>query len=76
MVMCLKNGNEHLKTKAKNGSICNPVWYSIISKDKKQTSEIISKMLRRFEKSKYHTATQMLIFYDNMTKKELQRFRV
>ena len=76
MVILLKNGNENLKETTTTGKLVNPVWYSIISKDKKPEEHIIKKMLVRFFKSKYAQQAQMLIFYDNKTKIEIERFRL
>ena len=55
----------------------NKVWYSILSKDKKNLVEICHKMMKRFTKSNNLIANaNIIIFYDNQTKTELKRIKV
>ena len=53
----------------------NIPWYSILSYDHKPNDWIIRNMKRRFMEQPELTAkTQKLIFYDNQTNKELERY--
>ena len=74
MCICLKIGNDNLKFEASNGAKINPVWYSILSKNRKSTRDIINSMIRRFlDSSQYKGKVNQLIFYDNATKQEIQK---
>lgn len=50
-------------------------WYSILKHNKKSTDFTIGKMVNRFKKSDLIDKTNMLIFYDNITKVEIERVK-
>ena len=66
MVIGLKNGCEHLKKVAPDGTLVLPVQYNFYSKNRKSTNIIIDGMVNRFEKeNKLFQNTQTLLFYEN-----------
>ena len=43
----------------------NAVWWSPINQNKRKSELVIRSMLRRFEKSKFFTITNVVQFYEN-----------
>ena len=43
----------------------NAVWWSPINQNKRKSELVIRSMLRRFEKSKHFTITNVVQFYEN-----------
>lgn len=76
MVILLKNRNNHLKFVTQDGKLFNPVWYSILSKDKKPLESLINKMISRYHGSKYEGKANKLIFYDNITKQQIREIEL
>ncbi|TYB78319.1 hypothetical protein [Bizionia myxarmorum] len=75
--MNLKNGYDHLKFVNPNtGQFCNPVWFSILTKDHHSVKSIETAMLRRFSKSQYIGATRNVQFYDNQNKTLINEYPI
>ncbi|WP_272151427.1 hypothetical protein [Tenacibaculum aiptasiae] len=74
MVMLLNNKYSHLKLSSQNGNRrSNPVWYSFMSKNRKDVNKIIDAMIRRYQNSKYSGKTNVLDFYNNNTNQLITR---
>lgn len=66
MVICLKNGNDHLKVTASNGNTYNPTWYNFLKDNSKDMTQIIDKMHKRvLTHTTYASAANVLLFYIN-----------
>lgn len=78
--MMLKNGNRHLKVLDENNKRCNPVRYSYLKHNNTplfgNSTAVIPAMMRRFKTSKYASVTNVVIFYDNYTNTEIDRYRI
>lgn len=76
MVILLKNGNNHLKYYQNSRKYVSPTWYSHLSKNNKPMKLIINSMYRRFEKSKYKSVSNKLMFFDNKSKEHLKTITI
>lgn len=66
MVICLKNGQDHLKKQDAQGNQYNPVWYSFLRYQNHDIYRIATKMITNFEKrDDLRNATNVLLFYIN-----------
>lgn len=75
MVFLLKNGNDHLKEKAPNGNLYNPVRYNFVNKNRKGIKYNVNGMIRRFQNHPIFHSSNVIIFYDNNTGKEIAEVR-
>ncbi|MBE7649251.1 hypothetical protein [Tenacibaculum finnmarkense] len=75
MVIMLKNNQNHLKKLGPNGKLISPVWYSYVKSNGKTIDQLIAIMKRRFLNSKYYSATNKVIFYDNQNKQLIQGYK-
>lgn len=69
MVILLKNGFSHLKISTSNSKKkFNPVWYSHLSKNRKNENTLVNAMYKRFQNAlEYTGAVNKLNFYSNTT---------
>lgn len=68
MVILLKNGNNDLKIKSRNGRRYNPAWYNHLSKNNVRVDKLIAAMERRFRsRPEFFGTTNMINFYSNVT---------
>jgi len=56
------------------GGMSIPPWYSYFSEERKGQEFVIECMKRRFLSRKFANTFSVAIFYDNVTKREIERF--